>query len=519
MPHSDGKNKKISELVGITELLATANFVLEQNGATVRIPANLLLAALGVTGTIIQGGDPLAAPILDKAGTVNTIRNAKQGPGIKTSIPGDNSLLIEHDFIASAVGTPLLVNSTTSPIIASLVGSTGINISSTSPGVVAIGATLSPPSTKTILINTASDFPAVEAGAIPLEDNFEYRITNDVTITDPLRAGINNVISANAASLVTLTYTGTGDMLILGSSSMSIKEITLSSPSAQCMAMAGLGTGLISLENVSVKANKIGTFNSPFIVSFRTVDLTAAEGVTFLGASMLLFLADHFLTKIDTGEVFDLGSVVACFISVSQCIDNSLPGVTFISGLPNSGNVEINGTAKLLEVVLQGGATTLSGISPDDQRWIFLANNLVRDTKRDALISVQGNALETTISVINTPVKVNAVWVEERVSGYTTDATGTITQDLFKDITAPITATVSAFSASGSNVAYTFYVAINSSVVTATAHPISLSSANVVSTTLVWDQVLSPGDTVEIFVENNDNTINAIIDTAVIRVN
>lgn len=86
------------------------------SGQNYRISSADFAAALGLTGTIVQGGDPLDYPVLDKQGFVNVIRNLSAGPGIAIEVTPENGLQIsatevitlEFDTVADMVSSPFL---------------------------------------------------------------------------------------------------------------------------------------------------------------------------------------------------------------------------------------------------------------------------------------------------------------------------------------------------------------------------------------------------------------------------
>ena len=69
------------------------------NGTNYRILDTDFFAALGVTGTIVQDGDPLGTPVLDTQGTVNNIRNIEvdSDSGIAASVSAQNGLYLKLD--------------------------------------------------------------------------------------------------------------------------------------------------------------------------------------------------------------------------------------------------------------------------------------------------------------------------------------------------------------------------------------------------------------------------------------
>lgn len=127
MDRSQGRKK--SNFVQQTSVLPGSTLDYVVNGTNYKISYTDFVTGLGVTGTIVQGGDVTGTPILDVDGTINNIRNLEDGPGIRTSVSPTNGVKVEHNFTANNDGLPVLVNPTAdSPIIASIVAGPGISV-------------------------------------------------------------------------------------------------------------------------------------------------------------------------------------------------------------------------------------------------------------------------------------------------------------------------------------------------------------------------------------------------------
>ena len=97
-----------------------------------RISYTNLVSGLGVTGTIVTTGSGTAAPVLEKDGTINKIRNIENGSGIAASISATDGVEIKHNFTVDATGSPLMLNTTaTSPTFVSLFAGSGISLTAT----------------------------------------------------------------------------------------------------------------------------------------------------------------------------------------------------------------------------------------------------------------------------------------------------------------------------------------------------------------------------------------------------
>jgi len=127
---------KQSDFTAQTSVPAGSFLGFFNNGYNYKISYANFISGLGVTGTIVQDGDPAGTPVLDVQGTINNIRNLEDGSGISCNVSPQNGIEISHNFTVNATGLPIMLNSTAaSPTFVSLVAGTGINLS-------AVGSTI-----------------------------------------------------------------------------------------------------------------------------------------------------------------------------------------------------------------------------------------------------------------------------------------------------------------------------------------------------------------------------------------
>lgn len=127
------QGRKKSNFVAKTSVDAGAFMDYFVNGTNYKISYTNFVGGLGVTGSITQTGAATGIAVLDIDGSVNKIRNIESGSGILASVSAENGLELKHNFSADSTGAPLLLNVTdATPDIASLVGGSGINVTSTS---------------------------------------------------------------------------------------------------------------------------------------------------------------------------------------------------------------------------------------------------------------------------------------------------------------------------------------------------------------------------------------------------
>lgn len=117
--------------------------------------------ALGVTGELSQVGDPLGAPILDKASaTQNNIRNLEDGAGVSFSVSAQNGVVGKWNVAQDSAGVSLtsgLLNK--QPVISSLSAGLGISIVKTNNEIV-FSNTVDPATglSNRVVVTEAADF-------------------------------------------------------------------------------------------------------------------------------------------------------------------------------------------------------------------------------------------------------------------------------------------------------------------------------------------------------------------------
>jgi hypothetical protein len=133
-----------------------------------------------------------------------------------------------------------------------------------------------------------------------------------------------------------------------------------------------------------------------------------------------------------------------------------------------------------------------------------------------ALIYMQGNATNTVITTSDVPVLIAGTWSSEAASGFTTTAAGRITytgqSKVFK-----IDAHACLQSASGSPDA-SIKIAKNGTAIAGSKIGNRLSNNHPANLATCWEFPMVAGDYVELFVENNTNTTDITVTSAIIRV-
>lgn len=378
-----------------------------------------------------------------------------------------------------------------------------------------------------IVINELNDFPAPVGGVIYLEDRVQYLIGTNMSIgTNRLVMGAFTVIKGVDLDNARIEYLGSGDMITADNVTFLMDNLTVKCEFGRLFKVTdslGAFTRIINLD-VS-EANDLGSFQSSanaILLAEGLIATSISDGLDFTGNFNIVQLSLASDVQF-AGTFFDLGTATFNSIGLSEvsCFLAS-PSATFISGLPNSGNINSGGLARVTNCVVNnlGGGTILDGVTEDDTRWRFLGNQNIRNSRADALSSFSGNSTATVIVAVNTPVKINATWTEGPVSQFTVDSSGTITFTGEVDFRCPIDIVVTLEGTTGSAIDYKVYVAINDTVVTDSGMVITdVTNTKFKSGGTVWQHTFVNGDTLDFYIENIDSTDNVVVQAAVGRVN
>lgn len=519
-------SQKISEFTTENILTDADLFTFVRSATNLNIPFSQFKLALGVTGSLESVGNAFAPPVLTGSGTDYQIRAIESSKGVVSTISAENGINIACNFTQPSGGVEIIENLNASqykfrgvkaidPVNVNLVGD-----------FIEISLDESPLQiTNTVVVSDITDFPEPSSGVITLADETNYIIVQPIVTANRFQCGTNNHITANNPFTPLFQYTGTGTMFTGVDVNFLTTFCVLSAPNGQLFDFSSTGSGnTFGVDTVTIQScNKFGTFND--LRSFNATNVggfNVNDGVTFTGTTNW---------QVSSAIRFRLESTNASFVgmdftnSVHQTLEISDPifrgpvGAIGLSGLVNSGNVQSNQIAAVTNGEFSGGLTPLQNINEDDARWEFQGNTGIPDSMTDGLMSVEGSTTQTVISVVGTKVKVNNTWTEEVTARFDFDSNGRLTYVGERSIRLPIDVTSTILMASGGDKQVEMCIAINGAVVTQTCKQATSNSSKAASVTTFWQHEFNTGDYVEVFVSNEDDTTNLVVQQAIMRIN
>jgi hypothetical protein len=308
-----------------------------------------------------------------------------------------------------------------------------------------------------------------------------------------------------------------------------ITLLTLSCPNGTLhdITKPGAGVAVFQLINCTIDScDIVGVLDNLNAIQYTDVAFNdvKTDGITFAGI-IPVFIGNTDLVTVNGSSAifFDLGTAVFDTFSYDASFLTLAAGATFLSGLTGSGNISAGNSGTITGVKTFGVGTPLAGITVDDIRWEFFANDDIADTRPDGFLSLTGNAAETVIANPSSDgtnaVLVAGTWAIERTSRFTGTAAGRLTYNGIKDLTVPIIIPTNASAASGTNKDINFYVYINGVIRPTSKTRARVDANDVKNQTVIWQETLSTGDFIEIFVENSTDSINLIVEDAKMVVN
>jgi len=377
--------------------------------------------------------------------------------------------------------------------------------------------------TKRVLVNSLSDLPPSVSNVITLAASTQYVLADDIDFgSDSLSFGNNTVLTGIDTVIITVTYAGAVPFFDMINVTCSVKNMNILHPNADIFNFIDSGGHAIRIVDVTSAGRSIGTLSGAGSLG-RFTDFSPAltnGGASFSG-NWITFLFDSAFGSIASGIFIDLGTATFDALALSRPSITLEAGTTYLSGLPNSGNINAGGGGTVTSGGFRGAGSVLLGVSAEDALWEFYHNNVIQDTRPDALLSLQGNAVAEAIAVAGTPVKVtgNNTWIDERSSQSTSDNTGRSTYNGGKPVVVPITMRGSVEPASGTNKTISLYVALNGTVIMGSKATANVDAGDPKSVTVIWQEEALPGDFVEMYASNDTDTTNVLVSSSVIRIN
>ena len=512
------KDIRKSNFVAVTSIAATDYFDIVRNGQNHKITAANMLAYFGVSGPLETRGEVTATPVLVVSGGTNYIRNLIAGDGIGFSLSAQDAIEINHSFAIDKTGVPIILDELSdTPDVVSLVAGSGISI--TAVGTTVEIAASGPAGSKLVEVYDSGDLPAASLGVITLADDTEYLLLNDISLSDRIVMGDNTVLAGSDSVIVNLTYTGVGVFITATDKNIKIRDLYLTATGGTLFDWDDtVGNKLFRLLDCGVNCLNIGDFNGGNILLFHNVNFynVGGTGFTFAGSINVLLMTICGFTKGSGAQnLIDLNS--ATFYSVTfNKILFAYDGTGYcISGLTASGNISAGGIGTISNILQLGSADILNNISPFDNLWEMQMNPQIYNSYDEVLAT--RDTTNVVIAASATPVVVGATWTAHETHRFTATAGGRFTYT-GKGSHMAVTATISGSIVSATdNVTYLLYK--NGNPIAASAITREFTAGTIGNMVLVWSLEMDTNDYLELWVQNDDTSVDITISKITLRIN
>ena len=374
----------------------------------------------------------------------------------------------------------------------------------------------------TVIINSIDDFPAPVGNVITLEDNKVYFIGTQIVTDKQFECAQNNIFTSGNPFWPALIYTGTGTMFSGYNVSFALDRIVVSCPNAPAFSF-GADAGQSPTFGLNLAAvaecQKAGTFNN-----LRSINITnssffsCSAGITIQGTDNWSALSVLRLRVESTLRItgIDLTTSTHESFELSDYIIVGTAGSVGINGLVNNGNIKPNFIGSIQRCEFTAGVTPLSGITTDDIRYSFIGNSGVQDSTVDANPYLT-TATTVTVNTAGVYEKINqSNWSFSEASRLSVSTDGDVTNELEQPIKVQINGSITLEKVGGGADLLTARLVYNDlpndpqSAVTT----LGTDNTNPTNIGLVGIFNLNPGDSVSIYVANNNSTSNVVVNYA-----
>jgi len=366
------------------------------------------------------------------------------------------------------------------------------------------------------LISVKADLPDADAtGVIYLEDELTYFFLSIVDLAgDRLVGGVNTVIIGASSENCRIKSTGLalGTALITSNYSLPMRNITLEA--ATILNLDATGNPLQALDWWGV--NLQGSSDIGLIKNYSNF---VASSMGFLGVSGLVFdglfgtiaISDTILSGTNPGTIISIPAT----LTVARRFRINYSSI-IVEGAGVGIDVDVSASIPVEGYIFDtcnfsGGGVYVQGVDFDDNKSRWVESRGITNSASLTGYFMANNATVTTISTSSTPVKVlgttTPISVTQRFNNSTSNRSeyeGAITRDFRVTAVASLTC--------GNNRQIGVYVAKNGVALTESVSNVTTNAGGRSESASIQAVVeLVETDYVEIFVENNTDTVNVTV--------
>lgn len=368
-----------------------------------------------------------------------------------------------------------------------------------------------------IVVNELSDFPTPVGGVITLASGVIYEINGTVDIgTNRIDASAvlclrglcpeqDRLLCNNASALITTT--GSLDMGFL----------TLINSGGPVLDASATTANTFITRSLRIRNSvSVGTIQGYGVIALRRLVVTGcSDGFTIDGTNGFVVFGPLLSTS-------NLGTFTFLTIPNTAAVSSVLMSGMSIDSAAGQTALNIDAAALISErgIVVDssftGAGTALTGITKSQLGWQFRGNSGILDSRNIGEIVISGNALETTINVVDQFESINATFSDGLLERFTR-AGDTLTYQGDNDVEVQIIANLNVIGVGTGDKTAVARLLLNGSPVgiTGLGFVDNVRNQNLIP---LASLTISNGDTVSIEITNQTNTNNLIVEDMLLSV-
>ena len=353
-------------------------------------------------------------------------------------------------------------------------------------------------------------------GTVDLEGN--YLVGAESTTLRGSTSEVSRIKSTGLASdkfLLETEYTTPIQYLTFQDHARGVKADGANRDVSYNFALDWVGVNFQAITTQAWLINDVGNF------IYDTGAVLSSLGCTFSGDASTVAINNSLFTGTGgAGNIIALTDTFNCSRRF-RAIYTSIVAFGSTVGLDIDASATVPTEGFILDTVnFSGGSTYVNGVAYTDleSRWIECKG--VTNTARLGFLTMSGNATNTTISTINTPVKVAGTTTASATNQRFTHSDNRLTYAGGIDATFEAVASVSFTCPSSPNENVSLYLAKNGSVIATSKMSANTRTAGTpANATVIAEFPLTDTDYIEVFIENNSGTADLLVDTMSLKVN
>ena len=367
--------------------------------------------------------------------------------------------------------------------------------------------------TNLVYVYSESNFPAVVGNYHPLAADTTYILTGDISLSAPLdfgAVGNNPSLISLSTSAGSLTYSGNLPLIKSTGSSVEMRLITASHPSANLFDVDGAQDVILKAPECTFSSLGGGMAGGLLVCDFeKTTFFFTATSLQIDGTNINLLCNQIAMLCTTADGCLNLQNGTYTNIRIKDSQFYFGASGFGISSQSNSSNI-VN-IAKIDGCDFIGAGTPLLNITNTDLKWLITGNapqDTVPDTIYGASCYIDSGGSQTTVINNTTPLLVAGSYTVDEQNQFTVVTSGRMTYDGLRPIERTIIFKSEVTPAAGSNKEFEFYIAKNGAIQLKSFAKVNADATNPQTVIGFAKFEINTGDYFEVYVKGVDGITN-----------